>query len=216
LGNVINNDSDGNSEYVVIEFNALVTNGINTNNGNVKPNSYSAEVDADAPVFSNSVDVTIREPLLTLDLTLLSPAPSDAGDTANYQVVLANTGSTTAFDVRLTDLLPSQLTLNSGSVVVTLAGGASSQTIVLGNGVGDSSVEVTIGSMPVGSTVTVTFNAVANTTIAPNVSVSDTANVTYTSLPGAGTASQPDWELDAWRQRRCDGRTRWFRDAKLQ
>ncbi|MFO0818029.1 MAG: SdrD B-like domain-containing protein [Pirellulales bacterium] len=191
LGNVINNDSDGNSEFMVIEFNALVTNGINTNNGNVKPNSYSAEVDADAPVFSNSVDVTIREPLLTLDLTLLSPAPSDAGDTANYQVVLANTGSTTAFDVRLTDLLPSQLTLNSGSVVVTLAGGASTQTIVLGNGVGDSSVEVTIGSMPVGSTVTVTFNAVANTTIAPNVSVSDTANVTYTSLPGAGTASNP-------------------------
>jgi uncharacterized repeat protein (TIGR01451 family)/fimbrial isopeptide formation D2 family protein len=106
LGDVVNNDSDADSEYVVIEFNALVTNAVTTNNGNVKPNRYSVELASDAPVLSNIVDVTIREPLL--DARSDAPGPRAARTREIRPIIrscLANTGSTTAYR-RATDRPP--------------------------------------------------------------------------------------------------------------
>ena len=190
LGTVVNAESDANLEYVVLEFNAVVNNNANTNNGDVKTNQFQVQAGLTPTtlITSNTVDLTIREPALTETKELLSPVPRDAGDTASYRVIYTNTGSATAFETLLTDTLPSDLTLNLPSVTVTPSGGAAGvANASLGN-----TVNVTLATIPPGGSVTVTYAAVVNNSIAPGQTVQNTARVTYTSLPGTnGTTPNP-------------------------
>jgi large repetitive protein len=190
LGTIVNAESDSDTEYVVLEFNALVNNNANTNNGEVKSNQFQVQTGLTPTtlVTSNTVDVTIREPVLTETKTLLAPVPRDAGDTASYRVVYTNTGGTTAFEILLTDTLPGDLTLNVPSVTVTPSGGAAGVT----NTSSGNTVNVLLATIPVGGSVTVTYTATVNNSIAPGQTIQNTALVTYTSLPGSnGTTSNP-------------------------
>jgi uncharacterized repeat protein (TIGR01451 family) len=54
-----------------------------------------------------SAEVTVVEPGLEVVKTVLPlPDPVDAGDTINYQVVITNNGTSTAFDVVFLDAAP--------------------------------------------------------------------------------------------------------------
>jgi uncharacterized repeat protein (TIGR01451 family)/fimbrial isopeptide formation D2 family protein len=197
LGNVINAESDSSYEYVIVEFNALVTNvatnqAYNNATGAATPttltNVFSVRVDTYVLV-SNSVDVTIVEPLVNLAKTILTPAsPPDAGGVVTYRATLSHPGganTSTAFNVIFTDTLPSGL----GSLTLigaTPAGGAAGvSTSVVG-----STLVVTAASIPAGGSVTIDFSAAIETSVTAYQVITNTGLVTYTSLPGASAVER--------------------------
>ncbi len=196
LGNVLNADSDADVEFVVVEFNALVLNSAAASNDNNdrQRNDFQARVTRDdssvSSTLSTTVDVRIAEPLLTLTKSA-TPTTGDAGDTIAFSVTFTNSNTTTrapAFDTILQDVLPAAYALNVGSVSISTSGGASGVT----NASAGNTVDVTIATMPLGASVTVTYNAQLQTAVQAGATVTNTANVTYTSLPGPnGTAVNP-------------------------
>jgi uncharacterized repeat protein (TIGR01451 family) len=52
------------------------------------------------------VNVTIREPQVVVTKSIDGAPPADAADSVAYRVQVTNSGSATAFEVQLTDVLP--------------------------------------------------------------------------------------------------------------
>ena len=190
LGTIVNSESDANSEFVVLEFNALVKNNTDANKSDVKSSRFEVQTGATPATLatSNSVDVTICEPVITQSKQLLSPRPWDADDLARYRVVLTNNGDATAFETSLLDILPGDLALNPASVTITTSGGVVG-TINASDG---NTVHVTLDAILPGGSVTVTYNATVKRSIGLGQTVQNTALVTYTSLRGThGMTSNP-------------------------
>ena len=79
------------------------------------------------------------------------------GDTLTYTIVFTNSGNAAATGVSFNDVIEPNLTLVNGSVTTTQG------TIILGNGAGDSTIEISIGDVPgMGGSVTITFDAMVN------------------------------------------------------
>ena len=193
LGTLTNSDSDADDEFVVVEFNALVDNTVAGSNdaGDNRPNDFTVRVNnVQIGPASNSVNVRIAEPSLTLTRQVLT-SPTDAGDTVTYRVTYTNaTGAnvTTAFDARLRDALPADLSLDLSSVTVTLAGGASGTT----NTSAGNTVDIVVDQIPPGGSVTVEYSARVNAGAVNGRTLTSTAGLTYTSLPGDnGTITNP-------------------------
>ncbi len=192
LGTIVNADNDADSEYLVIEFNALILNAAAAGNdqGDQRDNSFSVNVDGTAEDASNTSRIIIAEPLINnLDKTV-APASGDVGDVVTYTITFSNANDptrSTAFDVNLLDDVPSDLTLDLASIGVVLGGGA---TGVTDNSAGNL-LDLTIDEIPVGGTVTVTFDATLNATVPPGETLLNDARLTYTGLPGGGTAVNP-------------------------
>ncbi|GAB4429363.1 MAG: hypothetical protein OHK0015_13220 [Chloroflexi bacterium OHK40] len=192
LGDLTNSDDDSDSEFVVVEFNALVDNSAAGSNdsGDTRNNSFTVRVNGtQAGTPSSNVGVRIHEPAITNLTKTVQTAPTDAGDSIVYQVTYANatgTNVTTAFDARLLDTLPAELTLNLASVNVTLGGGATGAS----NSSAGNTVDITVAVVPPGGTVTINYSATVNGTVPNGRTLTNTAGLTYTSLPGAsGTTS---------------------------
>ncbi len=190
LGTIDNADRDADQEFVVIEFNAIVDNSAAGNNqaGNTRGNTFTASLNgAQSGPASNVANVTIVEPSITNLTKGVSTTTADAGDTVTYTVTYSNTGAT-AFETRLTDVVPAFMTLNVASVSVTLGGGAAGIT----NSSAANNVDVTIASIPAGGTVSVTYTATLNANVTPAQVLTNGAQLVYTSLPGAtGTTGNP-------------------------
>jgi LPXTG-site transpeptidase (sortase) family protein len=186
LGTLVNNDSDLDGEYVIIEFNALVNNTIAGNNqvGDELKNTFSVFIGGTLNATSNSVTVTVVEPHLTLNKANPSiTGEADAGGVVNYTVKLENTGNATAFEAHFIDELPDVLELNIASIQVD---GVPTPGTSAGN-----TVELTFDEVPVGGEITITYSATILITISPEQVVTNTAEVVYTSLPGTGTPTNP-------------------------
>jgi fimbrial isopeptide formation D2 family protein/uncharacterized repeat protein (TIGR01451 family) len=190
LGTLVNNDSDADSEYVVIEFNALVSNVSGNNTGTSLANRFrvfSSSTTLATSAYSYSV---VQQPSLTITKTS-GTSSLDAGDTVSYTVTItassaANT--TTAFDVSMTDTVPATLTGVTVSTPPTTAGTVvNAASTVTGN-----NVTVTADSMAPGATITVTISGTVATSVPSDQQINNTATVVWTSLPGAnGTTSNP-------------------------
>jgi uncharacterized repeat protein (TIGR01451 family)/fimbrial isopeptide formation D2 family protein len=182
LLNVQNNDNDPDLEYIVIEFNALVCNEASNLNGATLPNTFNVSVGGNQIATSNPVNVIIVEPNLTMTKTV-APNPAVKGQTLTYTVQYTNNGTADAFNVELKDTLPPGLTLG------TVAAGCPFTNLPL------NTLTVTCAQIPKapnpGSTVIVTYQAVANPATCP-VTLKNQANLTWTSLPGPqGTTVNP-------------------------
>ena len=187
LGDLTNSDRDSeDDEYVVIEFNALVENvSDNTDGGTNDPlsNQFTVSATGATDRTSDPVDIDIVEPSITNVAKSVSSSTADAGDTLTYTVTFTNTGTATAYDVNLTDTLPSELTnlsniqLNGAATGFTDNSSGNNLDILLNNGVA------------VNESVTITFDADVVGNIAPETTFDSDSTVTYTSLDGTGTTS---------------------------
>ncbi|MEZ0397354.1 MAG: sortase [Anaerolineales bacterium] len=187
LGTLLNSDSDADQEFVVIEFNALVDNTSTGSNdaGEDRANTFDIFINGvQIGSTSTAAAVRIAEPSITDLLKTAVPASGDAGDQITYTLTFSNAGganNTTAFDVRLTDTLPAQMTYDAGSMNISSAGNCAS-------GVTDNTVapniEILIDVVPAGCSVTVTYTATLNASATPEQVIANTADLTYTSLPG--------------------------------
>ena len=87
----------------------------------------------------------------------------DPGDTLTYTVEIINLGPVAAENAVFTDVLDPNTTLVNGTVIPSLG------TVIEGNNPGDTDIEVALGDLLSGESVTITFNADLNDPIAPDV-----------------------------------------------
>ncbi len=185
LGDLTNSDSDSDQEFVVIEFNALADNAPSASNdaGDNRDNSFRVRIDGGVSgPTSNTTRLRIVEPSITNVDKQASPTTGDSGDTIIYTITYSNASganNTTAFDVRLTDTLPADLTLDVGSLTA-VTGGPFATNASAGN-----TVDVTIASVAAGGSVEITYTATIDQTATAGQAIPNIGNLSYTSLPGA-------------------------------
>ncbi len=195
LGNIANNDSDDNKEYIVIEFNSLVRNYATNQDGNSRSNSFLVNFDGSLINTSNSVNVNLVEPVISGITKSVTTTPTDAGDQIVYTLEFINSGNAPAYDIILTDALDSILTGGTVTVAGSTTGGACGSTASMVNGSFTSpTATATVSCLNPSSSATVTITANVSDTAEAGYSFSNFASLSYTSLPGdSGTpgASNP-------------------------
>ncbi|MCB1803906.1 MAG: isopeptide-forming domain-containing fimbrial protein, partial [Candidatus Competibacteraceae bacterium] len=173
--------------------------------------------DASMPFPSDTATVTVIEPNLEVTKTIESGAAgSDAGDTIEYELVVRNTAvAGTAYRVDLRDVLPGNLlgapdgtgtapfflnitVDNDGGAVVKNAGGA----LVAGDAVfattneTDDTLTWPLFDMPPGTTLIITYEAVLSNFAVAGEMLTNTATVSYNSLPDGGGRDGSDGDDD--------------------
>lgn len=192
LGDLVNNDTDADREYIVIEFNALADNSAvasttqaTNNSGDVRSNTFTISTGTtQIGDPSAAVDVAIVEPELSLTKDVIVSGPGDSGDTVTYTLNITHSSASTADaqDLLLTDLLPSEMDLQT----VVVSGGVGVNVNAVGN-----NITITVDQLALNDSLTITITATLNTTTVVNTTITNTANLTYTSLPGSGTIGNP-------------------------
>jgi uncharacterized repeat protein (TIGR01451 family)/fimbrial isopeptide formation D2 family protein len=183
VGDILNQDNDPDAEDIIIEFQALVLNTGTNNQGTALENQFEVSVNADTPVASNTVSSTVLEPNISnLAKSVTSAGPLyDAGDTVAYRLTYSNTGATDAFEVRVLDVLDSTY-FTLGSITVDL-----SNSVCVAGHTNDSvgnTLDVTVNQVPVGCQVVIEYEATLKVAVEPESTYPNTADLTYTSLPG--------------------------------
>lgn len=186
---------------IVIRYFARPNNDAATNDGvtlqNAATVTYNNGEDATLESLNdNTAAQTVVEPLLTIskavsNITNAGVAPV-AGDVLEYIVTIDNTGTATAFDSNIADTLDANLlfdasftptvTINAAAVpgFVALPAGAPAGPLIWGRGNADNSLDI-----PVAGTLVLTYRAVVQNSIQPNVTISNSALVDWTSLDDA-------------------------------
>lgn len=190
FGTVVNNDSDADQEFLVLEFNALVLNVGGNVSGTNLDNTFTVRVNgAQIGAASASVRVTVFQPNVTVTKSG-SRATGAGGDTVTYTVTLTNGSGANvspAYDATVTDTLPALLQL-SLPVTVTLVGGASGLT----DSSAGQTVSISVATIPPGGSATITYTATIQPGGSPGQPLVNTAATAWTSLPGAnGTTPNP-------------------------
>ncbi len=192
LGTITNNDNDADAEYVVIEFNALVDNVSTNGSGNTRGNTFTVFVNGANVVTStdtNNSRVTIREPLIDSAnfVKSVTVAPNDAGDSITYQIKFTNSGTAPAFDILLTDALDPALTTPVNITGSTTGGACGSTASTVSGSYTAPNATAVVTCLAAGGTATINISAVVSNTAPAGKAFSNSASLTYTSLPGTGT-----------------------------
>ena len=173
LGTLSNNDGSPISNYVLVEFNAVVTNVA----ANVQGAAAMAASLTVGSTTSNAVNVSVEEPNVTISKT--ATAVDNATGTVTYQVTVKNTGGSTAYNVLVDDPAASH---ESNVTFVSATGdgvGGAGQ-----GGTTTSDLNYAIGQMAAGGTEVITYTV----QVAPGQTVqNDTASVVWQSLAGQQT-----------------------------
>ncbi len=192
MGDLANGDRDADSEYVVVEFNALVLNVTGNHRGVNLDNTYTVQVNNTNIATSAAARVTVVEPNVTVAKTVTT-VPTDAGDTVVYSIVITNNTSvgnvSTAFDVHALDTLNANLTINNPATDVAVVSQPGYATVTNNSTAG--AVDVSINQLQPGNSVTLQVTAHVSATAVAGVTIPNSVAVTYTSLPGTGTQGNP-------------------------
>lgn len=184
-------DGNATNNAFLVRLQARVLNVLSNQNGVTLTNNASVRYTDPESGVTTIADptpptVTVVEPVLAVAKAILSnvPAPPVVGTVTTYRITVDHAvgSASTAYDTRITDFLPTGLTLDLGSINVTLNGGASGLT----NNSSGNNVDLLVASIPVGGSVVVEFQATVSS--AAGLSAVNTATATWTSLPG----SNPD------------------------
>jgi fimbrial isopeptide formation D2 family protein/uncharacterized repeat protein (TIGR01451 family) len=187
----INNPSDGSigaDDVLTFEVTARVVDDAAATAGATLTNTVDLTVTPQGqPPLSTqttSADVSVVEPLLTLDKT--GPTALARGATGDFQITVTNTGPTPAtagpaYDVIIADTLPTDLALDPGSIVVRLDGAVIAPTVTTTA----TGFSLSVPVVDVNSVVTVDYQATLSATAAALQGVTNTATADFDSAPGA-------------------------------
>ncbi len=183
LGNITNSGTNSGEEFVIIEFNAIVNNDINNDDGDLLNNTFDFIINGGVIATSTAATVEVVEPNVSIDTTITT-TPTDAGDTVVYQITVTNDANAAqAFDLVLTDQLNTTL-LDLTSVTQT---GGLSTGVTNNSDLGTDLVDFEISSLLPGQTLTFEVTATLREAVEAGLDLTNTANVTYTSLPATGS-----------------------------
>ncbi|MBP7228207.1 MAG: isopeptide-forming domain-containing fimbrial protein, partial [Longilinea sp.] len=196
FGTVTNaNRNNAVAETITLTYRAVVLNAPGNNRG-VGRNNAATWAWSGGSVSDSAPNVTIVEPTLTVQKDA-SPTTGDAGDTITFTIVVRNQApsNSDSFNVNWQDIIPSGLTYVAGSLTHTA--GLSPTTLSDG---GAPTLTATWDTFALNQTSTLTFQATINGTVIPGQTITNTATVTWTSLPGGvGTPQSPYNDLSCER-----------------
>lgn len=188
LGDINNADRDANVEYAVLEFNVLVDNNAGGDQNDIGDSLFNdvrirtnGSQIYDLPNASRP-QVIVAEPRIhNVDKTA-NISSGDAGDAVTYTVtfdVASGNNFSDAFDVRFTDSLPADMTLTGITSVLVDGAAATYSDSTSGN-----TIDLEFARLNEGQTVEVVFTATIDVAVRPEQVLANTANVTWSSLPG--------------------------------
>ncbi|VTU01253.1 collagen-binding partial : Putative uncharacterized protein OS=uncultured prokaryote GN=HGMM_F48B01C05 PE=4 SV=1: Cna_B: Cna_B: Cna_B [Gemmataceae bacterium] len=207
LGLVSNPDVPGDNdlEFIVAEFNALVTNVPGNQAGTSLVNEVAT---LQGPALTPTGEVAstalrVAEPAISgvaktvvslVDRQLPASQFYDAGDRVRYAVGYSNgvgPNVSTAYDVRLLDTPPpAKMGVIPGSVAV-FRNGVRITTGFTNNSTA-TAADVTLAQVRPGDVITINYDVVLTVAVVAGETIPNTATVTWTSLPGEqGTATNP-------------------------
>ncbi|HRW09688.1 MAG TPA: isopeptide-forming domain-containing fimbrial protein, partial [Caldilineaceae bacterium] len=204
FGTVTNNDNDSNEEYLIIEFDAVVLNVNGNQAGTSRSNSFVVSY-GNVTETSNTVAITVVEPVLALDKQIVSPLPKPLGlgGYVTYTLILNHSGSTNradAFDVVLTDTVP--VGLDGYQIVSVTPGGSPAITAPSAEFIGNTLRVPALADgsfdLPRSATVTIVYRARLAAPAQPRDIITNGAGVVWSSLDGAdphernGGGTEPD------------------------
>ncbi|MBP3959943.1 isopeptide-forming domain-containing fimbrial protein [Gemmata sp. G18] len=195
-------DPSNDFEFVLVEFNALVTNSAGNQAGAVLVNEVSTLVNG--VVTGNTASATLRvaEPVIVVEgKSVVSPTdpdqpdtnPHDAGDRVRYRVDYASgvdRFTSAAYDVRLTDTPPAGKMVIDPASIVVFRNGVQLVAGFTNNSTG-ATADVTLARVDPGDVISVLYEVVLTAGVQSGETITNTANVTWTSLPGNGTLVNP-------------------------
>ena len=208
LGELVNSDADTDAEFVVIEFDALVLNIAGNVAGVTRDNVFDVEIDGSQNGSASNVQtVNVVEPdVVNLDKQA-TPDSGVAGDSIDYSLtfeVAAGSGHADAFELQLVDSLPADVEFDEATVTVGFSGcGTVDPAFTDASSAMLNEVRVTFDDpLPEGCGVTVDYTAELLVTVQLGQTVTNTAELAWTSLPGTngtggatpGTPGDPDGE----------------------
>ncbi len=184
LGDITNTDNDPDTETITITYTAVA---INYNIASTYPvnNTVTGSWTVNGTpqtVTQNGPDLRIVEPRFTITKTANPATNVDANDLVTFTITLTNQSGLTyedAFNVVWTDTVPATMTYVADSLAVS--------------GVPETSksdagpLSVTWDTIGEGQVAIITFQARLNANVNPNQVITNTANVTYTTMPGTVT-----------------------------
>ena len=181
FGDLVNADNDADAEFVVVEFNAVVLNVASNVVGRNRVNTFRALVaGAQVGPSSNAVQTQVVEPSITdVNKTVVSPGGGgvDATQTVTYAVTYSNpagAGASTAFDVRLRDLLPAgahklsnvHVYRNGGEIFVGFTDNSTAARL-----------DVLVAHVAPGDQLEVRYDAVVTSSTLPTTTINNTATL---------------------------------------
>ncbi len=179
----------GDDDVITLQVTAVVTDDPSNVAGATLINEVDLDVDPTGddpfPTRSNTAEVEIVEPELTIDKT--GPTVAEPGDEIDYAITIENTGPDgapggPAYDLVIEDSLPSDIVLDAGSLVFTIVGQGTVTPTSLTTGPGG--FVATIPVLDIGQTLTVEYTGELSDTVEPPASFPNTATVNYDSAPG--------------------------------
>ena len=132
----------------------------------------------------NIANITLREPDLVIAKTVTSTSTGlQAGDTVTFDIEVTNEGGAEAYDVTVTDVVPSELT----SCVIDAVSGGSGSGDLFGAGYTFSSFtgETVVGALDPAGVATITVSCDLAITAENNSTYENTAAVVWAAQPGA-------------------------------
>lgn len=173
---VNNADGDGDSEYVIIEFNVLVLNNVANQSAVVLAHRGTANNGVTELAASTDLNLTVTEPIVTMTSFTIDSSTGDAGDLLLFTVQISNTGNAPAYNVQIAHPIPTDMTY----LMMAGATGQSPDTSLASGG----TLYLGYTSFAAGTTSTVQYRFFVSNTVEPGEVVANTSTVTYTSLPG--------------------------------
>lgn len=197
IGTVTNSQRDSNEELILLELNARVIGDVDRN---TSMNNRFQVVTNNGSAISSNVYLTQTEPTLSVSKTA-TPDMVDASDQVVYTMVFEHDGASnsTAYDISFTDIIQPNLTFDAtagvtGPVAPAAPGGDSCSTANLSIDSSDpagAGITITFDQLAVGDRCAVSYRATTASSVVPGQVISNTVNLAYDSLPGAGTTSNP-------------------------
>jgi large repetitive protein len=183
FGSISTPGTPGTTDSFVVNVTARVLDEAGNYEGQVLGNSATltyTNPNTALPTNVNDgpVDITIREPRLSLNKTITAGDPRIVGDTLSYSVAITSDGSTTAYEWSLSDTLPAHTSL-SGTPVCSNAGPVAISHSVTAGVLSISPNPLAGSTLPVGQTVTCTYNLVIASTAVAGTTYTNTADVDW-------------------------------------
>lgn len=182
FGDITNTDTDDTTAETITAVVRVVALNVQANtNGRTQTNTAQFSYTGGSSLDQATAGIVV--PLLDVTKTVDDPE-ADANSVVTYTITLAHDpeSGTDAFDVEISDLIPAEVTYVPGSW--HLVSGLAPTTI------GDSgALTATYDSFPKGSTATFAFQGTVASGVAAYQTVTNTADVQYTSL--SDTTSGP-------------------------
>lgn len=170
---------------VTLTYNALVDNIIENQDGSMLENNVRLDLLSPGGGGSDQVtddaSVIVGEPDVSLVHTITSSTTNlGAGSTVTYRLEVANSGTTTAHETIITNVLPAGLENITALSVTSTSGGAQTPTFT-NNGTDWISSGFDV---PVGAAVVIEFTAALSNTVIPGQIIQNTASLSYGSRDG--------------------------------